>query len=159
MAIREVMLEDEEDLRKKCKDVKEINDKILTLLDDMAETMYEKQGVGLAAPQVGILRKVVVIDIGEGLIELINPVIIETRGEVTDNEGCLSVPGKCAKVKRPQYCKVEALDRNGEKITVEGEDLLARALTHELDHLDGILYTDIMIDGTFCDVESLEEEE
>ena len=121
--------------------------------------MYEKQGVGLAAPQVGILRKVVVIDIGEGLIELINPVIIETRGEVTDNEGCLSVPDKCAKVKRPQYCKVEALDRNGEKITVEGEDLLARALTHELDHLDGILYTDIMIDGTFCDVESLEEEE
>ncbi|MBR1442439.1 MAG: peptide deformylase, partial [Firmicutes bacterium] len=85
MAIREVMLEDEEVLRKKCKDVKEINDKILTLLDDMAETMYEKQGVGLAAPQVGILRKVVVIDIGEGLIELINPVIIETRGEVTDN--------------------------------------------------------------------------
>ncbi len=142
MALRKIRLSTDEVLRKKSKEVTEINDKILELLDDMADTMYDANGVGLAAPQVGVLRRVVVIDIGEGIIELINPVIIETEGEQFGEEGCLSVPGKCGDVRRPNYCKVEALNRDGEKIIVEGEELMARALCHEIDHLDGILYTD-----------------
>ncbi|MCI8805453.1 MAG: peptide deformylase [Clostridiales bacterium] len=145
MAIREIRVEDDEILRKKSKDVKEINEKIITLLDDMAETMYDANGGGLAAPQVGILKKVVVIDVGDGLIELINPVVIETKGEKVIEEACLSFPGKMGKVIRPRYVKVEALNRNGEKITVEGEGLLAVALCHETDHLNGILYVDKVI--------------
>ena len=142
MAIRTIRLKDDDILRKTSREVKEIDDKILTLLDDMAETMYSAEGVGLAAPQVGILKRVVVIDVGDGLIELINPVVVETRGEIAFKEGCLSVPGESDYVLRPEYTKVEALNRFGEKIVVEGEDLLAVALCHETDHLDGILYID-----------------
>jgi peptide deformylase len=142
MATREIRLSTDEVLRKVCKPVKEINEKTIILLDDMAETMYASNGVGLAAPQVGILKRVVTIDIGEGLIELINPVIVEKRGSQIDYEACLSVPGRSELVDRPEYVKVEALNRNGEKIVVEGEELMAVALCHETDHLDGILYID-----------------
>ncbi len=145
MAIRTIRVEDDEILRKKSREVKEINEKVITLLDDMAETMYDAEGVGLAAPQVGVLKKVVVIDIGEGLIELINPVVIETEGAKIFDEACLSFPGKMGKVVRPEYVKVEALNRNGEKIIIEGDGLLAVALCHETDHLDGILYVDKII--------------
>jgi len=147
MALRNIRLEDDEILRKKCKEIKEIDEKILTLLDDMSETMYNANGVGLAAPQVGVLKRAIVIDIGEGLYELINPVIIETSGEQVGDEACLSLPGKSAKVARPNYCKVKALDRNGNEIIVEGEELMARALCHETDHLDGILYIDKIVEG------------
>ncbi len=148
MAIRTIRLKDDEILRKKSREVKEINEKILTLLDDMADTMYDAEGVGLAAPQVGMLKRVVVIDVGDenGLLELINPVVVETRGERVFTEGCLSLPGETRKVLRPEYTKVEALNRNGEKIVVEGEDVLAVALCHETEHLDGILYIDKAID-------------
>ena len=142
MAIRQIRTNGDEILRKKSKEVKEITPSVITLLDDMAETMYEANGVGLAAPQVGILKRVVVIDIGEGLIELINPVVVETKGSQIGSEGCLSIPGACADVDRPEYVKVEALNRNGEKIVVEGTELLAVALCHETDHLDGVLYID-----------------
>lgn len=151
MAIREIRLSTDDILRKKSKEVTDINEKILTLLDDMADTMYDANGVGLAAPQIGILRRVVVIDIGDGIIELINPVIIETSGEQFGEEGCLSVPGKIGDVRRPNYCKVKALNREGKEITVEGEELLARALCHEIDHLDGNLYID-KVEGSLLDV-------
>ena len=133
---------DNETLRKKSRDVETIDDRILTLLDDMAETMYDANGVGLAAPQVGILKKVVVIDIGEGLIELINPVIIYKKGEQIDAEGCLSVPGRSATVSRPEKVIVRAKNRKGEEIEITGTGLLARALCHEIDHLSGTLYID-----------------
>ena len=142
MAIRNIRISTDEVLRKKCKEVKEITPNLLTLLDDMADTMYDANGVGLAAPQVGILKRAVVIDIGEGLVELINPVILETSGSQIDDEGCLSVPGKYAPVDRPNYVKVKAMDRDGNEFIIEGEELMARALCHEIDHLDGILYID-----------------
>ena len=142
MAIRTIRISTDEVLRKKCKEVKEITPNLITLLEDMADTMYEANGVGLAAPQVGILKRVVVIDIGEGLVELINPVILETSGSQTDDEGCLSVPGKYAPVERPNYVKAKAMDRDGNEFIIEGEELMARALCHEIDHLDGILYID-----------------
>lgn len=142
MAIRNIRISTDDVLRKKCKPVKEITPNLLTLLDDMADTMYEANGVGLAAPQVGILKRVVVIDIGEGLVELINPEILETSGSQIDDEGCLSVPGKYAPVERPNYVKVKATDRDGSEFIIEGEELMARALCHEIDHLDGILYID-----------------
>ena len=142
MAIRNIRLSTDEVLRKKCKPVKEITPNLLTLLDDMANTMYEANGVGLAAPQVGILKRAVVIDIGDGLVELINPVIMETSGSQIDDEGCLSLPGKSAPVERPNYVKVQAIDRDGNECIIEGEELMARALCHEIDHLDGILYID-----------------
>lgn len=142
MAIRNIRISTDEVLRKKCKVVKEITPNLLTLLDDMADTMYDADGVGLAAPQVGILKRAVVIDIGEGLVELINPEILETSGSQTDEEGCLSVPGKSAPVERPYYVKVKAIDRDGNSFIIEGEELMARALCHEIDHLDGILYID-----------------
>ena len=142
MSIRNIRISTDEVLRKKCKVVKEITPNLLTLLDDMADTMYEANGVGLAAPQVGILKRVVVIDIGEGLVELINPEILETSGSQIDDEGCLSVPGKYAPVDRPNYVKVKAMDRDGNEFIIEGEELMARALCHEIDHLDGILYID-----------------
>lgn len=151
MAIREIRLSTDDILRKKSKDVTDINEKILTLLDDMADTMYDANGVGLAAPQIGILRRVVVIDIGEGIIELINPVILETSGEQFGEEGCLSVPGKIGDVRRPNYCKVKALNRDGKEIIIEGEQLLARALCHEIDHLDGSLYID-KVEGNLLDI-------
>ena len=142
MALRKIRTGNDECLRKVCKPVKEINNTMLTLLDDMADTMYDADGVGLAAPQVGILRRAVVIDVGDGLVELINPEILETEGSVKDSEGCLSIPGATAEVIRPAYAKVKALNRNGEEITVDGRGLMARALCHEIDHLDGILYID-----------------
>ncbi|NLK37066.1 MAG: peptide deformylase [Epulopiscium sp.] len=142
MAKRAIRLSTDDVLRKVCKPVKEITPHIITLLDDMAETMYDANGVGLAAPQVGVLKRVVVIDVGNGLLELINPVIVETKGSQIGEEGCLSIPGFSAEVDRPSYVKVEALNRHGEPIVVEGTDLLAVALCHETDHLDGILYID-----------------
>ena len=145
MAKRNIRIKGDEILRKTSKPVPEITPRILTLLDDMADTMYAAEGVGLAAPQVGILKRVVVIDVGQGLLELINPVIVETSGEVIDSEGCLSIPGESGYVERPEYVKVEATDRNGQAFTVEGTELLARALCHEIDHLDGVLYIDKVI--------------
>ncbi len=142
MALRNIVKEGDEVLRKKCRPVDKIDERILTILDDMAETLYDSGGVGLAAPQVGILRRIVVIDVGEGLIELINPEITETEGEISDSEGCLSIPGKYGEVVRPARVKVKALDRRGEEVTYEGTELLARAFCHEIDHLDGILYID-----------------
>lgn len=149
VALREIRhYERDEVLRKKARPVERIDDRILTLLDDMAETMYNAEGVGLAAPQVGILRRVVVIDVGEGVIELINPEIIEQEGEQVGPEGCLSIPGLSGMVKRPARVVVSALNRHGERIEIEGTDLLARALCHEIDHLDGILYVDKVEPGT-----------
>ena len=158
MATRIIRTYEDDILRKKCKPVGEINERIITLLDDMAETMYAANGVGLAAPQVGTLRRVVVIDVGKGLIELINPVILESSGIQEGNEGCLSVPGKQGVVTRPDHVRVEALNRDGEKFIIEGEGLLARAFCHEIDHLDGILYTDL-VEGELEDIEYDEDEE
>ncbi len=142
MAKRKIRISTDEVLRKISKPVNNITPGVLTLLDDMAETMYAANGVGLAAPQVGILKRIVVIDIGDGLVELINPVVVETKGSQIGNEGCLSIPGYSAPVERPEYVKVKALNRKGEEIIVEGKDLMAVALCHETDHLDGILYID-----------------
>ena len=136
---------DNETLRKKSREVEKIDERILTLLDDMAETMYAANGVGLAAPQVGILKKVVVIDVGDGLIELINPVITYKKGEQINPEGCLSVPGQSGTVARPEKVMVRALNRNGEEINIEATGLLAIALCHEIDHLSGTIYTDNVI--------------
>jgi peptide deformylase len=157
MAIRNIRKDGDEILRKRSREVTEINDKILILLDDMAETMYKVNGAGLAAPQVGVLRRVVVIDIGEGLVELINPVIKEQAGKQTTVEGCLSVPGVWGEVERPARVVVEALNRSGERIAIEGEGYMAQALCHETDHLDGILFTDKVI--RFLDDEELEKME
>ena len=142
MAIRNIRISTDEVLRKTCKPIKEITPNLLTLLDDMADTMYEANGVGLAAPQVGILKRAVVIDIGEGLVELLNPVILETSGSQTDEEGCLSLPGRWGIVTRPEYAKVRAQDRHGDWYEYEGEDLTARCFLHEIDHLDGHMYTE-----------------
>lgn len=138
-------------LRKKSKPVEKIDKRILELLDDMAETMRHADGVGLAAPQVGILRRVVVIDVGEGLIELINPEIVEFSGEQRGAEGCLSIPGIRGEVIRPEKVKVKALNRKGEQIEIIGTGLLARALCHEIDHLDGILFIDKAVPGTLVE--------
>ena len=147
MAIRKVLTipDDNDFLRKKSRDVTMIDDRILTLLDDMKETLYAENGVGLAAPQVGILRRVVVIDVGEGLIELINSVIVYKKGEQINAEGCLSIPGRSGTVSRPEKVRVRAIDRNNKEFTIEGEGLLAIALCHEIDHLNGTLYVDKMI--------------
>jgi len=142
MALRNIRINEDPILRKISKVVKNIDERTQILIDDMLDTMYEANGVGLAAPQVGILKRVVIIDIGDGPIILINPEIVEANGEVKDVEGCLSVPGKQGNVIRPQYVKVKAEDRDGNSIEIQGEDLLARALCHEIDHLNGILYTD-----------------
>jgi len=149
MAIRNILQHGEETLSKKSRPVSEFNEKLDLLLGDLLDTMKSKDGVGLAAPQVGVLRRVCIIDIGEGLIELINPEIIDQKGRQEEIEGCLSSPGKYGKTVRPFWVKVKALDRRGNLYTVEGNDLMARALCHELDHLDGIeFYTHVteMID-------------
>ncbi len=146
MATRRILTEGDEILRKISRPVKEIDKRTKILLDDMAETMYKNDGVGLAAPQVGILRRIVVIDIGEGLLELINPEIVYSEGSKIDTEGCLSIPGRRGTVERPAKVIVQALNRKGKPIQVTGEGLMAVALCHELDHLDGILYTDKMIE-------------
>lgn len=145
MAVRELRVVGDEILRKKARTVDKIDHRTKVLLDDMIETMHKSEGVGLAAPQVGVLKKLVVIDIGDGVIELINPEIIEQEGEVIDQEGCLSVPGVTGQVPRPARVKVKAVDRNNKPLEIEGTDLLARALCHEIDHLNGILFIDKMI--------------
>lgn len=156
MAIRNIRLEKDEILKKKSREIEVIDDKIQTLIDDMIETMYKYNGVGLAAVQVGILKRVVVIDIedGEGVRVLINPKITKFKGEQEVDEGCLSFPNQFAKVIRPKEVTVEALDRNGKKIVIKAKDLLAQAICHELDHLEGITFVDQMIPGTLERVES-----
>ena len=156
MALRQILTLGDETLNKKCRKVEVFDARLHTLLDDMAETMYSASGVGLAAIQIGILKRVVTIDIGEGLLELINPEIIETSGAEEGAEGCLSVPGKVGQVVRPTYVKVRAQDRNGDFYEVEGEGLLARAFCHEIEHLDGHLYIEKannIIDRNFEDEE------
>ena len=142
MALRQIVQIGDSVLRKKCKPVEKIDDKIIQLLDDMADTMYEADGVGLAAPQVGILKRIAIVHVGDGLIELINPEIIEVKGTQTDDEGCLSVVNEFGPVTRPYYVKVRAYNRKGELFEIEGEELLARAFCHEIDHLDGVLFVD-----------------
>lgn len=143
MALLNILTEGEEALRKVCRPVDRVTDRIRTLLDDMYETMTSAEGVGLAGPQVGVLRRVVVVQVPDGpRYDLINPKIVASEGSQTDQEGCLSIPDQCGIVERPMKVTVEALNRNGEPFSVTGEGLLARALCHELDHLEGILYTD-----------------
>ncbi len=144
MALRKILTDAEPALHKVCKPVEKFDQKLHTLLDDMQDTLIESGGVGLAAPQVGILRRVVLVDTEEEILELINPTLVETDGEQVGAEGCLSVPGKYGLVKRPYYAKVRAQDRNGEWYEAEGEELIARCFCHELDHLDGIIYTQVM---------------
>lgn len=144
MALRKILTDKEPALHKVCKPVTSFDKKLHKLLDDMADTLVDSGGVGLAAPQVGILRRVVLVDTGEGILELINPTLVETDGEQVGPEGCLSVPGKYGLVKRPYYAKVRAQDRDGAWFEAEGEELIGRCFCHELDHLDGILYTQIM---------------
>ena len=151
MAIRQIREMGDEVLTKVSKEVKMITPRTIMLIEDMLDTMYESGGVGLAAPQVGILKRIVVIDVGEGPIVLINPEIIETSGEQTGDEGCLSVPGKAGCVTRPNYVKVKALDTKMKEVIYEGEELLARAFCHEIDHLDGHLYVE-KVEGELHDV-------
>ena len=157
MGLRKILTDKEPALHKVCKPVTAFDSKLHKLLDDMAETMADANGVGLAAPQVGILRRVVVVDTGEEVLELINPSLVETDGEQIGPEGCLSVPGKYGLVKRPYTAKVRAQDRDGEWFEVEGEELIARCFCHELDHLDGIVYTAVM--DRFLTEEELEADE
>lgn len=157
MAIRTIREIGDPVLEKKCKEVKEMTERTRELIDDMIETMYEAEGVGLAAPQVGILKRICVIDVGEGPIVLINPKVVETSGEQSGHEGCLSVPGKSGVVTRPNYAKVIALDENMEPFEVEGTELLARALLHETDHLDGHMYTEL-VEGPLYDVTQDDDE-
>ncbi|MDE5588451.1 MAG: peptide deformylase [Acetatifactor sp.] len=158
MAIRNIREIGDEVLTKKCKEVTEMTPRIRELIEDMLETMYEANGVGLAAPQVGILKRIVVIDTtGEDPHILINPRIVETSGEQTGQEGCLSVPGKSGQVTRPNYVKAVALDANMKAYELEGTELLARAICHELDHLDGHLYVE-KVEGELQDVKADEEE-
>ena len=142
MAIRKIVTSEDPILRKTSRKVEKFDEKLFTLLDYMKETLKKAEGAGLAAVQVGILRRVVLVDVGDGLLELINPEIIETNGEIEDTEGCLSVPGEWGLVKRPEYVKIKAQDRRGVWRRYEGTDLKARCFCHEIDHLDGIIYTD-----------------
>lgn len=142
MALRKIVTKEDPILKKKCRPVEKFDDRLHMLLDDMAETMYAADGVGLAAPQVGMLKRAVVLDVGEGLLELINPEIIEREGEQFAEEGCLSIPGEYYETIRPAYVKVKAQDRNGEWHEYEGEELKARCFCHELDHLDGVLFVE-----------------
>ena len=153
MAIREVVQVGDDVLRQKCFPVEEFDEKLHALLDDMKDTVKKEQGAGLAAPQVGILRRVVVIDVGEGIIELVNPEIIAMEGEQAGPEGCLSVPGRQGYVRRPNKVTVRAFDRKGKPFEITGEGLLARAFCHEIDHLDGRVYVDVMDHEIFEDEE------
>jgi len=144
MGIRKILTVEESALHKTCRPVENFDKKLHKLLDDMRETLIDSEGVGLAAPQVGILRRVVLVDTGEEILELVNPTLLETDGEQVGAEGCLSVPGRYGLVKRPYYAKVRAQDRNGDWYEYEGEELIARCFCHELDHLDGIIYTEVM---------------
>lgn len=156
MALRNIRILGDEILKKQAKEVTEMTPKIEELIDDMFETMYDANGCGLAAPQVGIRKRIVVIDCGDQPLVLINPEILETSGEQTGQEGCLSVPGKVGIVTRPNYAKVKALDENMNEIIVEGTELLARCLCHEIDHLNGIMYVD-KAEGPLMDTEEAEE--
>ena len=156
MATRKIREIGDEVLTKQCKEVTKMTLRTKILINDMLDTMYEAMGVGLAAPQVGILKRIVVIDVGEGPIVLINPEILETSGEQTGEEGCLSVPGKAGVVTRPNYVKARALNENMEEYIIEGEELLARAICHELDHLDGHLYVE-KVEGELHDTNYEEE--
>lgn len=158
MAIRNIRKMGDRVLTKKCRPVEEMTPRIRELIGDMLDTMYQEYGVGLAASQVGVLKRIVVIDVGEGPHILVNPVIVETSGEQTGDEGCLSLPGKTGTVTRPNYAKVEALNENMEPIVLEGTDLLARAICHECDHLDGIMYVE-HVEGELRDVTADEEYE
>ena len=158
MALREIRVQGDPVLSKVCKEVKEVTPRIQDLIEDMIETMYEANGVGLAAPQVGILKRIVVIDVGDGPIVMINPRIINTDGEQTGDEGCLSVPGKAGVVTRPNYVMARFFDEEMNECEIEGEELLARAICHELDHLDGHLYVE-KVEGGLHDVKYEEEVE
>ena len=144
MGLRKILTTEEPALHKVCRPVEKFDRRLHKLLDDMHETLAQANGVGLAAPQIGILRRVVIVDTGDEILELVNPELLETDGEQEGAEGCLSVPGKYGLVKRPYYAKVRAQDRNGEWFEAEGEELIARCFCHELDHLDGIVYTEVM---------------
>ena len=156
MAMRKILTDKEPVLHKVCKPVEKFDQKLHKLLDDMQETLLDANGVGLAAPQVGILRRVVIVDTGEEILELVNPTLLETDGEQEGPEGCLSVPGRYGLVKRPYWAKVRAQDRDGSWFEAEGEELIARCFCHELDHLDGIMYTEVM--ERFLTEEELEGE-
>ena len=155
MGIRKILTDKDPALHKVCRPVVNFDKRLHKLLDDMRETLIESQGVGLAAPQVGILRRVVLVDTGDEILELVNPTMLETDGEQIGAEGCLSVPGKYGIVKRPYTAKVRALDRYGDWYEAEGEELIARCFCHELDHLDGIVYTEVM--DRFLTDEELQE--
>ena len=157
MGLRKILTDKDPALHKVCKPVEKFDWRLHKLLDDMRETLIDSNGVGLAAPQVGILRRVVLVDLGDEILELINPEIIEVDGEQEGAEGCLSVPGRYGLVKRPYYAKVRAQDRDGQWYEAEGEELIARCFCHELDHLDGILYTQVM--ERFLTEEELEADE
>ena len=144
MGLRKILTDAEPALHKVCKPVINFDGRLHSLLEDMRETLIESGGVGLAAPQVGILRRVVLVDTGDEILELVNPTLVSTDGEQEGPEGCLSIPGKYGLVKRPYYAKVRAQDRDGNWYEAEGEELIARCFCHELDHLDGILYTQVM---------------
>lgn len=156
MALRQIRTVGDPCLTKVCKEVEEVNERTLTLIDDMLDTMYDADGVGLAAPQVGVLKRIVVIDVGDGPVVMINPEILETSGSQTGSEGCLSVPGKAGNVTRPNYVKAKAYDEEMNEYTIEGEELLARAICHELAHLDGHLYTEL-VEGELVDTESAQD--
>ena len=158
MAIRQIRIQGDPVLEKKCREVTEVTPKITTLIDDMLETMYEANGVGLAAPQVGILKRIVVIDVGEGPIVMINPEIIESDGEQTGDEGCLSVPGKAGQVTRPNHVIARFMDEDMNECEIEGTELLARCICHETDHLDGHLYVE-KVEGPLHDVTYEDPEE
>lgn len=151
MALREIRILGDEVLTKTCRPVKEVTPRIRELISDMLETMYEANGVGLAAPQVGVLRRIVVIDVGDGPLVMINPEIIESSGSQTGEEGCLSFPGKSGVVTRPNYVKSHFYNEDMELYEIEGEELLARAICHELDHLDGHMYVE-KVEGEIHDV-------
>ncbi len=151
MAIRNIVLEGDDVLRKKCRPVEKFDERLHMILDDMRETLIEADGVGLAAPQIGILRRIAIVDVGDGLCELINPVIMKTSGEQTEVEACLSCPGKAGITVRPMNVSVQAFDRHGNLFSIEGEGLKARAFCHEIDHLDGILFIDKAIEMLDCD--------
>ena len=159
MAIRNIVKVGDDILNKKCRPVIDFNDRLFTLLEDMHETLTDAHGAGLAAPQVGILRRVVVVDVGDGLIEMINPVILSTEGEQTGPEGCLSVPGRSGVVTRPNVVTVEYQDARGDTYEATAEGFLARAFCHEIDHLDGVVYVDKMDREIFPGEEEEEEEE
>ena len=151
MALRQIRIQGDAILEKKCREITEMTPRIKELIEDMLDTMYDANGVGLAGPQVGVLKHIAVIDIGEGPVVLINPVIEQADGEQTGDEGCLSLPGKAGQVTRPNHVVVRALNENMEEYIIEGEELMARALCHEIEHLDGHMYTEL-VEGQVHDV-------